>query len=155
MCDIPGIHYNDVTMSPMASHQPRDCLLNCLFRCRSNKTSKLRVTGLCAENSPGTGEFAAQKATNAENVSICWRHHVICTEAVGGIWVKYGLTVCINSDLELIIYYEIFTAATSSASERICAVYVMSPDYHKSPGSWVKAIDKQKVSILGYSICLH
>ena len=27
---------------------------------RSKKTSKLRVTGLCARNSPGTGEFPAQ-----------------------------------------------------------------------------------------------
>ena len=25
-------------------------------------------------NSPGTGEFPAQKASNAENVSIWWRH---------------------------------------------------------------------------------
>ena len=39
------------------------------------KTSKLRVTGLCAGNSPGTGEFSAQMASNAENVSIWWRHH--------------------------------------------------------------------------------
>ena len=30
------------------------------------KTSKLRVAGLCAENSPGTGEFPAQMASNAE-----------------------------------------------------------------------------------------
>ena len=41
----------------------------------SKKTSKLRVTGLCAENSPVTGEFPAQMASNAENVSIWWRHH--------------------------------------------------------------------------------
>ena len=34
-------------------HQPHDCLLNRLFQCRSKKTSKLRVTGLCAGNSPG------------------------------------------------------------------------------------------------------
>ena len=27
-------------------------------------------------NSPGTGEFPAQMASNAENVSIWWRHHV-------------------------------------------------------------------------------
>ena len=40
------------------------------------KTSKLRATGLCAVNSPGTGEFPAQMASNAENVSIWWRHHV-------------------------------------------------------------------------------
>ena len=31
------------------------------------KTSKLRVTGLCAGNSTVTGEFPAQRASNAEN----------------------------------------------------------------------------------------
>ena len=59
----------------VSNHQPHDCLLNRLFRRRSKKTSKLRVTGLCAGNSPGTGEFPAQMASNAENVSISWRHH--------------------------------------------------------------------------------
>ena len=52
------------------------CLLNCWFRCSSKKTSKLRVSGLCAGNSPVTGEFPAQWASNPENVSIWWRHHV-------------------------------------------------------------------------------
>ena len=42
------------------NHQPHDCVLNRLFRRRSKKTSKLRVTGLCARNSPGIGEFPAQ-----------------------------------------------------------------------------------------------
>ena len=32
-------------------------------------------TGLCAGNSPVTGEFHAQRASNAEFVSISWRHH--------------------------------------------------------------------------------
>ena len=32
----------------VSNHQPHDCLLNRLFRRRSKKTSKLRVTGLCA-----------------------------------------------------------------------------------------------------------
>ena len=59
------------------NHQPHHCLLNRLFGCRSRKTSKLRVTDLCAGNSPGTGEFPAQMASNAENVSIWWRHHVL------------------------------------------------------------------------------
>ena len=59
----------------VSNHQPHDCLLNRLFRRRSKKTSKLRVTGLCVGNSPGTGEFPAQKASNAENVFIWWRHH--------------------------------------------------------------------------------
>ena len=58
--------------------QPYDCLLNRLFRRRSKKIQKLRVTGLCAGNSPVTGEFPAQKASNAENAFIRWRHHVRC-----------------------------------------------------------------------------
>ena len=32
----------------VSNHQPPDCLLNHLFRRRSNKISKLRVTALCA-----------------------------------------------------------------------------------------------------------
>ena len=54
----------------VSNHQPSQCLLNHLFRRRSKKTSKLRVTGLCAGNSPVTGEFPAQRAGNAENISI-------------------------------------------------------------------------------------
>ena len=50
-----------------SNHQPQDSLLNRWFRRRSKITSKLRVTGLCAGNSPGTGEFPAQMASNAEN----------------------------------------------------------------------------------------
>ena len=60
----------------VSNHQPHDCLLNRLFRRRSKETWKFSVTGLCVGNSPGTGEFPAQRATNAENVSIWWRHHV-------------------------------------------------------------------------------
>ena len=32
---------------------------------------------LCAGNSPVTGEFPAQMASNAEKVSMWWRHHVL------------------------------------------------------------------------------
>ena len=49
------------------NQQHRDCLLKRLFRCRSKRTSKLRVTGLCAGNSPVTaGAFPAQRASNVE-----------------------------------------------------------------------------------------
>ena len=60
----------------VSNHLRLQCLLNCLFRRWSKKTSKPRVTGLCAGNSPVTGEFPAQRASNAEDVSIWWRHHV-------------------------------------------------------------------------------
>ena len=61
----------------ISNRQPHDCLLNRLFRRRSKKTSKLCVTGLCVGNSPGTVEFPAQMASNAENVANWWRHHDI------------------------------------------------------------------------------
>ena len=60
----------------LSNHQPHDCLLNRLFRYRSRKTSKLRVTGLCAGNSPVTSECPAKKVSDADNVSTWWRHHV-------------------------------------------------------------------------------
>ena len=81
----------------VSNHQPRDCLLNRLFRRRSKKTSKLRVTGLCVGNSPG---IPAQMASNTENVSFWWRHHVIsrphgramgaCYEDFGENWPSYN-----------------------------------------------------------------
>ena len=37
----------------VSNHQPHDCLVNCLSGRRSKKTSKPRVTGLCAGISPG------------------------------------------------------------------------------------------------------
>ena len=37
----------------VSNYQPNGCLLNHLFRRRSKKTSKIRVTGLWAGNSPG------------------------------------------------------------------------------------------------------
>ena len=72
------IHYNDVIMGAIASQ------INSLTTVYSivysgadkKKTSRLRVAGLCAGKSPGTGEFPAQMASYAENVSIWWRHHV-------------------------------------------------------------------------------
>ena len=44
----------------VSSHRRLGCLLNRLFRLRSKKTSKLRVTGLCVGNSAMTGEFPAR-----------------------------------------------------------------------------------------------
>ena len=61
----------------VSNHQPHHCLRNRLFRSRSKKTSELRVPGLCEGNSPVTGEFPAHMASNAENVSIWWRHHAM------------------------------------------------------------------------------
>ena len=86
----------------VSNHQSHDYLLSRLFRSRLKKTSKLRVTGLCAGNSPVTGEFLAQMASNAENVSIWWRHH--------GVGTTHDNACNIRS---------IFSSLSSSYSQRI------------------------------------
>ena len=79
----------------VSNHQPHDCLFSCLFRRKSKKTSKLRVTGLCEGNSPVTGEFPAQKVSNAANVSIWWRHHVFGTL----IWSP----LCLTTNVDMVL----------------------------------------------------
>ena len=46
------LHWRHNDHDSVWNHQPHGCLLNRLFRHRSKKTSKLRVTGPCVENSP-------------------------------------------------------------------------------------------------------
>ena len=77
---LPVSHYDDVTMSGMASQITSFTIVySAVFSGRrSKKSSKPRVTGLCVGNSPGTGEFPAQMASNAETVFIWWRHHGLC-----------------------------------------------------------------------------
>ena len=48
------LHWRLNDQDGVSNHQPRGCLLNHLFGRRSKGTSKLRVTGLWAGNSPGT-----------------------------------------------------------------------------------------------------
>ena len=72
------------------------CLFKRFFRRRSNKTSKIRVTGLCEGNSPVIGESPAQSASNAENMSIWWRHHgslvmFLGTESIKGDGDDWGM----------------------------------------------------------------
>ena len=74
---ISQLQWRHNVRDSVSNHQAHDCLLNRLFGRISKKTSKLLVTGLCAGNSPGTDEFPAQMASNADNVSIWWRHHLL------------------------------------------------------------------------------
>ena len=76
-CQFNQNHYSDVIMSTTAS-QITDLTIvywTVYSRRRSKETSKLHVTGLCEGNSPVTGEFPSQRASDTENVSIWWRHH--------------------------------------------------------------------------------
>ena len=89
------------------NHQPHHCLLNCCFRRRSKQTSKFRVTGLCVGNSSVAGEFPAQKSSNTENVSIWWRHHVVLTTPMKGMW-NIDLATRLDKALSQSMHTEVF-----------------------------------------------
>ena len=74
---IPCIHYSYVIMGAIASQITSPAIVYAtVYSCANQSKSKLRVTVLGAGNSPVTGEFPTQMASNAENVFIWWRHHV-------------------------------------------------------------------------------
>ena len=69
-----SLYYSYVIMS-VSNHRRPDCLLYHLFRRRSKKTPKLRITGLCERNSPVNDGFPSQSTSNVEYISIWWYHH--------------------------------------------------------------------------------
>ena len=83
------LHWRQNERVGVSDHQPHHCFPNCLFRHRSKKISKLRITGLCAGNSLLTGQFPAQRASNTKNVSIWRLHHdiYICREKLSLCYV--------------------------------------------------------------------
>ena len=77
-----SLHWRHNEPDGVSNHQPRDCLLNCLFKYRSKKTSKLRVTGLCVENSPGPVNSphkrpVTRKMFSFDDVIMLWRHRIV------------------------------------------------------------------------------
>ena len=95
------IHIRDVTMSAMTSQIAGVLIVySAVYSSRSNKTTKLRVTGLCVGNSPVTGEFPAQMASSAENVSIWWRHHANCQHHKVALHMHYDLPLVLLQQLE-------------------------------------------------------
>ena len=90
----------------VSNHQPNDCLLNRLFRRRSEKNIKVpRHWPLCGEFT-GTGEFPAQMASNAEIVSSWWRHHVRVRKSDVSMLIRTTITVTQVQRLRSSNWYE-------------------------------------------------
>ena len=70
-------HYDDVIMTTIRLKSPASLLFTqSLIQTQMKENIKApRHWPLCGEFT-GTGEFPAQRASHAENVSIWWRHHV-------------------------------------------------------------------------------
>ena len=70
-------HYSDVKMGSIASPVTSLTIVysSVCSGTDQRKHQSSASLALCAGNSPETGEFPAQRASYAENVSIWWRHH--------------------------------------------------------------------------------
>ena len=102
----------------ISNHQPHDCYSIVYSRRRSRKTSKLRVTDLCAGNLPVTSEFPTQRASNAVNGSIWWRHYVAWLQRdTGTLQWPYRYYIDNKHKLGMANVYEF-------ASWRMCVVYI-------------------------------
>ena len=75
------------------------CFTLPFIQAQIKENTKLRVTGLCAGNSPVTGEFSAQMASNAENVSIWWRHNVIAIRPLRVFWTLIAVAGVTQGEL--------------------------------------------------------
>ena len=129
-------HHND--RDGVSNHWPHDCLL----RRRSKETSKLRVTGLCAGNSPLTGEFTTQRASNAENISIWWRHHdeeghnIIVQRSEGDVWPSPNVTSLYQNRVRLVAALEVTTELSSRGTPEPILSNKSSPSLGQRHWSW-------------------
>ena len=69
------LHYNDVIMNTMASQITSLTIIYSSVYSGADQRKHQSSASLAFVNSPVTGEFPTQRASNAENVSIWWRHH--------------------------------------------------------------------------------
>ena len=76
-CQSEYHHYSDVIMSPMVSPITSLTIVYSTVYSGADQRKHQSSASLvfCEGNSLETGEFPAQRASNAENVSIWWRHH--------------------------------------------------------------------------------
>ena len=76
--NLRGFHYSDVIMGVIAFQITSLTIFHStVYSDADQRKHQSSASSLAfVENSPVTGEFPAQKASNVENVSIWWRHHI-------------------------------------------------------------------------------
>ena len=105
-------HYNDVMMTTIAS-QITSLTVVCstvYSDADQRKHQSSASLALCGEFT-GTGEFPAQRASYAENVSIWWRHHEAC---LSFFWLWFARRWMLN--MEGLFFNESDAATTPTTS---------------------------------------
>ena len=82
------LHWRHNEPDGVSNHQPRDCLLNCLFRCRRKHQSSASLA-FVRRIHRGPVDSPHKKASNAENISIWWRHNVFVKWTTKSIFQRH------------------------------------------------------------------
>ena len=86
-CIVPRNLYSDIIMSVLVS-EITGVSMDLCFKAQIKENIKIHVTGLCEANTPVTGGFSSQRASNVKNVSIWWCHHEVQMELAALIICK-------------------------------------------------------------------
>ena len=104
-----ALHLRHSERDGVSNHRRLDCVLNRLFRRRSKKTSKLRVTGLGEGNPRVTGGFphkwpVTRKICSSDDVIMEWAY-----KGVGwGGW-KWGCWAVLGTEADIILCSKFIT----------------------------------------------
>ena len=101
--DAVLIHYCDVIMGALASQITSFTIVYSTVHSGVDQRKHQSTASLAffAGNSPVTGEFPAQMASNAENVSIWWRYHVFLSYLRVHCILTYCSLIAPNGVIEL------------------------------------------------------
>ena len=122
ICQWPvhsGCHYYDVIMGAIASQiTSLTIVFSTVYLIADQRKHQSSATLAFVGEFTGTGEFPAQRASNAENVSIWWRHHEfrrlsreITISLHNVIWRRARRTPCqmfgsMKNDFWKAVYYQ-------------------------------------------------
>ena len=112
-------NHNDVIMGAMdpkssASRVFAQPFIHCADQSK-HQNSASTVTGLCVGNSPVTGHFPAQMASNAENVSIWWPNHYVSGDCCNVLELcLQKILFCYKNTDEFGLEYDILSYGTDS-----------------------------------------
>ena len=124
-----GIHYCDVIMGAIASQITSLTVVysTVYWDADQRKHQSSASLAFVWGNSPGTGEFPAQMASNAENISIWWRHHVddITTTKRRAYFMVYTVLAVVIHDSCARSRYQ--GQGQVIASHSICGMYLLVP----------------------------
>ena len=89
---------------------------------------------LCVGNSPATGEFPEQMASNAENVSIWWAHHERGARTINGILILASALLPQRQDRAKTGKFKL------SISNKYCVIGFENPNVHRRWLAWTLTI---------------